>query len=419
MKVVHLNTTDFGGAAMAAIQIHEALMDQGVSSDLLTLTRTRTDIPRHHKVDWERLGGPAWFNRARYKAERAFVASGIVEDRSPGPRNKALRNRPPGREIFSLPYSWFNITEHPLVKEADVVHLHWVSYGMIDHATFFAGCEKPIIWTLHDMNPMTGGCHHADECVGFAEHCDVCPQLKDPTRARRYWADKRAGLDNVAPDRLHVVTPSRWLGEKAEHSALLKRFPRSVVSYGFDLNVMKPGDQAEARRAIGIQGDGTVIMFNALDVNNARKGMQFLLPALRSLARTDITLLALGHSAPPSMDGLTVHGMGYLTDMQRIAMCYSAADLFVLPSMAENFPNTICESLLCGTPVVAFNVGGIPEQVDQRCGVLVDRMDAFHLHAGLKQALGQAWDRRVIATEAATRYDRRRMVNAYRALYKG
>lgn len=416
MRVVHLNTSDFGGAAMAAIQLHEALLEQGVESDLLTLNRTRQDVPRHHRVEPFALSAvPAWA-KARYKARRAMEVLKLVEDRHNAPDNRHLQDRPPGHEIFTNPHSFFDITDHPLMRQADIVHLHWVSYGMIDHERFFQKVGKPIIWTLHDMNPFTGGCHYSDGCTHFREQCEACPQLNEPRWAHVYWERKRRGYLQVPKDKLQVVTPSAWLGEWAGQSALLGDRPRHVVPNGFDPGVFR--HRPEARRQLGLPEDRKILLFTALEMDNVRKGMPDLLQALELLRDPEIMLLSMGGGKLERTD-IDHHHAGYITDPEKLALHYAAADLFVLPSKADNLPNTISESLMCGTPVVAFRVGGIPEQVNEGNGILVDEMSGEALAAAIRTAMDRSWDPAVIAGAAREHYDRNAVAAQYRQLYEG
>jgi glycosyltransferase involved in cell wall biosynthesis len=415
MKVVHLNTSDFGGAAMAAIQLHLALLDSGVDSDLLTLNKTRNDIPRHTLVEPFKLGGSDPINKLRYKSRRLMEHTGLVEDRSSGPGNRDLQGRPPGFEIFTLPYSFFNIVEHPLVKAADVIHLHWVSYGMIDFEAFFGACSKPVVWTLHDMNPFTGGCHHADDCSGYRRACETCPQLRDKEQAHVYWAYKQKALAKFPADRLQLVAPSRWLAGRAEASTIMQGRSCRVIPNGFD--VAHFSYDRHARERLDLPSDKRIILFNALDVNNPRKGMQFLLPALKRMHEHNVLLVSVGGRTVAWPEGIPVHDAGYITSTEQMALYYSAADLFVLPSMAENLPNTISESLLCGTPVVAFNVGGIPEQVHAGNGMLVEQYTSAALEAAIHAALGMTWDHLTIAQQASQRYDRRTVAKEYQRIY--
>lgn len=416
MRVVHLSTGDFGGAAIAAINLHEALLEQGIGSDLLTLGRTRSDVPRHRVAEPFALHPPAWLSRARYKARRALEAAGIADDRSPGPGNRNLRDRPPGREFFSLPYSFFDIDRHPLVRQADIVHLHWVSQGMIGFDRFFARCRKPIAWTLHDMNPFTGGCHHADECEGYVTDCTGCPQLADPSKAHAYWRVKRDALRTVPRERMRFVAPSAWLAGRARRSSILAGRECTVIPNGFDRRHFRFIPKAEARSALGLCDDRRIVLFSAFDAANPRKGMPLLLDALDGIA--GVRLLSMGRPMPDLNGRPDVLSTGLLTDPGRIALHYAAADLFVLPSQAENLPNTICEALLCGTPVAAFRVGGIPEQVNAGNGLLAEPGDAHGLREALRAALSGAWDHEAIAAAAAARYDRDSVARAYAQLYR-
>lgn len=417
MKVVHLNTSDFGGAAMAAINLHVALLEQGVDSHLLTLNKTRHDIPQHAVVAPFELHGTPMLDRLRYKARRLLEATGLVEDRSNTPSNRNLRRERAGHEIFTLPFSFFDVLEHPLVQAADVVHLHWVGYGMIDHRRFFGRCTKPMVWTLHDMNPFTAGSHHTDDDMSFRDGPDRSPQLRDPRKAARYWHYKHDAVKALSHDRLKLVAPSRWLATQAESSAMFRGRSCAVIPNGFDTTMFHPQDRHAVREALGWPQDRRIVLFNALDVDNPRKGMQFLVPALRALGRDDVRLVCVGGNAASLPADLGVLATGYLTDSAQLARTYAAADLFVLPSLAENLPNTIAEAHLCGTPVVAFNVGGIPEQVDDANGRLAELKDVQGLTDAIRAVLDRTWDHAAIAAKAAVRYDRRTIATAYRALY--
>jgi len=415
MKVVHLSTSDFGGAAMAAINLHRALLDQGLESDLLTMGRTRHDIPRHTQVQPFSLGGGLVWNKLKYKFGRIQEITGLAEDRNNQPNNRYLKDRPAGYEIFTLPYSWFSILDHPLVKQADVVHLHWVSFGMVDYADFFANCKSKVVWTMHDMNPFTGGCHHADDCVGYKASCPVCPQLKNRTKAHDYWQYKHDALHGSRSGSLHLVAPSQWLADRCETSTIMSGRSVSVIPNGFDVQRFRYMEKARER--LQFPKEKHMVLFNALDTANPRKGIQYLVPALRMLNDPNILLVSVGGRSMDLPSGIEIHEAGFVSDPETLALYYSAADLFVLPSMAENLPNTISESLLCGTPVVAFRVGGIPEQVGASDGVLVETMSSEALSTGIATALQMQWDPHSIAERAVARYNGRSIAQAYQQIY--
>lgn len=402
---------------MAAINLHVALLEQGVDSHLLTLNRTRNDVPEHTAIDPFALNGTPLLDRLRYKARRVLEVSGLVEDRSNTPFNRGLEHQREGHEIFTLPYSWFDVERHPLVRAADVVHLHWVGYGLLDHQRFFNRCKKPMVWTLHDMNPFTAGSHHTDDDLSFRDGPDRSPQLRDPSLAAKYWRYKHESVVQVPNERLHLVAPSRWLAAHATSSAMFRGRDCQVIPNGFDTTVFKPQDRRSAREVLCLPLDGRIILFNALDVDNPRKGMQFLIPAIRKLAGNGVQLMCVGGKGGALPSDLSAIDLGYVTDAATLARTYAAADVFVLPSLAENLPNTIAESHLCGTPVVAFRVGGIPEQVDDTNGRLAELKDVDGLAAAMRDVLGRSWDRSAIATQAAERYDRRLVARSYSQIY--
>ncbi|MBK9174777.1 MAG: hypothetical protein IPM46_00265 [Flavobacteriales bacterium] len=154
MQIAHLSTNDFGGAAIAAMNLHRALLHAGVESDLLTLGRTRHDIPRHHLVDPHALHPPAWLSRGRYKALRLLERTGLADDRRPDSWNKHLRGRPPGRSPFHYRGPSSMHSAIPSCNALTSSTCTWVSRGMIDYVRFFEGCGKPVVWTLHDMDPL-------------------------------------------------------------------------------------------------------------------------------------------------------------------------------------------------------------------------------------------------------------------------
>ena len=418
MRIAHLSTNDFGGAAIAAINLHRALLKAGVASDLLTLGRTRDDVPRHHLVDPFALHPPAWLSRTHYKARRVLERTGLADDRSPDAWNRHLRYRPPGRETFSLPWTFFDVLRHPVAHRADVIHLHWVSRGMIDNARFFERCGKPVVWTLHDMNPFTGGCHHADECEGYRASCKSCPQLADPARPHAWWQVKRDALADFPKDRLALVAPSRWLASRCESSSIMAGRTCAVVPNGFDTSHFGPHQRAESRSSLGWPADKRIVLFSAFDAGNPRKGMDQLLPSLEGLGN-DVLLVSMGAPMPALQGRPNVISTGLLHDSDAIARHYAAADIFVLPSMAENLPNTICEAHLCGTPAMAFAVGGIPEQLDAGNGLLVHTRSSDALREAMHAALYRSWDHAAIAAAAHERYNAEVVVSRYQDIYRG
>lgn len=313
------------------------------------------------------------------------------------------------------------------IPDTDVINLHWVS-EFLDYGAFFEWLpeELPVIWTLHDMSPFTGGCCYDLECGKFRQNCGTCPQLgsldqSDFTHAA--WKRKAKYYGSLALERFHVVTPSSWLRNELKRSSLLSRFPDSVIPYGLDLEAFRPRDRRIAREILGIPHDMRVLLFVSQDISTPRKGFPILAKALEGMQSDNIFLLSLG--------------IGHSTEVQRfphlhipsvnhdglLSLIYSAADVFVLPSLADNLPNTMLESMACGTPVVAFATGGIPEGVRPGVtGLLAKTGDAKELRSAILGLLGNEALRSEMAANcrkiALAEYSLKLQAERYTELYE-
>lgn len=420
MRIVHLCTSDFGGAAMAAVQLHVELLRRNEQSVFITLNKTRKDIPNHFVTNgFDTMHFPG-MGRFEYKVKAAFQKYGIIDDKRNQPDNFHLKNKSPEREVFTLPYSYFNILNHPEVQSADLIHLHWVSFGMIDYGKFFSEISKPVVWTLHDMYPFTGGCHHADECTLFEDSCSNCPQLPDQKVVRKWWKYKQNALSRVPVDKLQLVVPSSWLGSLGRKSSLLGTFDTQIIRNGFDTGVFHPTEKAAARAKLELPQNEMLFLFNAYDVANSRKGIKDLLEAFSTLEQGNIRLVCLGSLAGPEFSGLNILKRGYVSDQRVVADYFNACDYFVLPSKAENLPNTICESLLCGTPVIAYAIGGVKEQVNEKNGFLVSNLSSELLTSAIRQAIEEKsrFNRNGISIDAQSLYSIKSTAGEYLSLYQ-
>lgn len=249
-----------------------------------------------------------------------------------------------------------------------IVHLHWIAY-MTDFKSFFQSIpdSSPIVWTLHDMNPITGGCHYSGGCDKFESGCGNCPQVVAPNSfdvSRSGFRYKQSALKNKD---LTVVAPSQWLLTLAQNSLM---FPAGTtfhhIKLGFDLQQLLPMNKREARAKLGIDVDAPLIGFGAESINNRRKGFDLLLSALSELEqRQKFECAVFGSGDLQSELGLTkIHSLGFLNDAEKLRQFYSACDLVVVPSREDNQPQIGLEAMACGTPVVGFDVGGVSEYVN-------------------------------------------------------
>jgi glycosyltransferase involved in cell wall biosynthesis len=419
MRVVHISTSDRGGAGIAAVRLHLSLREHGVDSHLLTLYKFGPDITCHQvfanaAINKWPIG---WLRDFSVKLKRKLKLNKPKHARK---ANKYLKGRAAGFENFSFPDGLSKIAEHPLVKSADVVHLHWVSEGMIDWPTFFSSCKKSICWTLHDMNPFTGGCHHADDCLGFQSNCKSCPQLVgtiNPSISSAVLCLKKEVLSVLDSSKLIITAPSKWLTKLSQCSILFSRFEHVTISNVVNTDIFRPQLSDEIRKLYAIPGGKRVILFVAHHVNNFRKGTPFLIEAFRKMNREDVVLCSVGYPSEELSAIPHLHQLGYVTDELKMSSLYSLADVFVLPSIAENFPNTIVEALCCGTPCVAFNVGGVPEQINETNGLIVEEKSSLALEEAIVRVLESSFNRQEIAYNARRNYSGMSVSTSFKSIY--
>ena len=419
MKVVHLSTSDRGGAGIAASRLHLALLEMGIDSHFLTLHKFTSNIPKHSKFE---VGAGRTF---------PFIKNGIAKIKrrlkyynfyaTPLERLSQLhlKNRVLGLEHFSFPFSEYNIAEHPMVVDADIIHLHWVSDGFLDYENFFKNCKKKFVWTLHDMNPFTGGCHHSDGCLLFRNNCMPCFQLEgtiDDNFAGKMLELKVDSMQRIEEPFLKIVTPSKWLGNLSSTSKLFGKYFHSVIPNAIDSNKIQMISKEEARKKLGIESEKKIIFVNSHHIDNPRKGLSFLVDALNLLPPEKYLVIAAGHKMGSDLFSNLFY-LGYIQSEEKLSLAFSAADVFVLPSLAENFPNTICESLLCGTPVVAFNTGGIPELINSGNGMVVSLRDSNELAAAIEKVTSKTWDRNLIRQNAIAVFGMSRVSSEYIKVY--
>ena len=385
MRVLIVNTSErTGGAAVAANRLMKALNNNGVKAKMLVRdkesdTLTIVGLPKspmlHWHFLWERF---VIFCRLHFSRKHLFE--------------------------IDLANTGSDITKLREFQEADVIHLHWINQGMLslNGIRKILRSGKPVVWTMHDIWPATGICHLTLGCHYFVSRCANCKYLpgggSSNDLASRVWQKKQ---QMQADENIYYVACSRWLESEAKSSALLKGQKITSIPNPIDTHIYKKGNKEEARQRLGLPLDKKLILFASQRVTNENKGMSYLIEACRQLGDLCEVVILGGHAEEVVAQlPMKAHPLGYVNDEQRIVDVYNAADVFVLPSLSENLPNTIMEAMACGVPCVAFKVGGIPEEIDHlKNGYVAAYRDASDLAKGIEWILQKA-DYEVLSQQA-------------------
>lgn len=349
MKIVHINVSDrHGGAALAVWRLHHGLLKHDIDSHLLV--------------------------RHQYSTAPTVTAINLdVEDEDQRQSYDIIqrvyyhKRTDMSNTHFSLPLESLDLSQHPLVREADIIHLHWVaSFVTPETIRTLLTLNKPVVWTLHDMAPFTGGCHFSAGCHQYQSACTACPQyLTDPFDIPHHvLLAKKACWSH---SHFMLIAPSRWIGECARESIIFGSSSSiEVIPNGIDSQLFQPSSQAMARTALGLSLEGRYILCGSDQSQEKRKGFAMLSQVLKTCfthsALSETTILWVGDSPPDGLfAGLPLKMLGRISDENKMVQAYVASDIFILPSIEDNLPNMMLEALSCGTPVVAVDVGGIAE----------------------------------------------------------
>lgn len=374
LSVLHINTWGgIGGAFITSDRLHRSLLEAGVRSDY-AYGRALQDSDSSLKG----LDSYHFLGARRPLAEAALTKV----------------SRKIGLNDITR-FSSFRLMEEPFFKAASVLNFHNL------HSDFFSylalpklTAQKPAVWTLHDMWSFTGHCSYSYECDRWRSGCGKCPNLGEEPMVQRDATDWEWKLKDWTYNRakLTIVAPSLWLCEQAKQG-LLGRFPVHHIPYGIDTQIYQPLDPQHCRHVLGIPPGRKVLMFGAQSLTNARKGGDLLFESVAALpssikANTVLLTFGSGNSQKLKTLGMETISLGYVSSDRIKAILFSAADVFVFPTRADNLPLVLQESIACGTPMVSFKVGGVPDMVRPGVtGLLAEPEDALDLSAKIVEIL--------------------------------
>ena len=355
MKILLISTSDIqGGAARATYRLHQGLKNIEANSQMLVKVKYSDD-------------NTIMGSKAVSGIGQAINGLRLTLDQLP------LKFYAHGNKNTFSPHWLPDNTNSQVTHFApDIINLHWISNGYVQIETI-AKFNQPIIWTLHDSWPFTGGCHIPFECRRYTSSCGSCPQLHSHNNwdiSRWVWQRKAKAWKKL---NLTIVTPSYWLAECASSSSLFRNLRVEVIPHGLDTTVYSPREKSLARKIFHLPQDKQLLLFGAINsTTNSNKGFHLLQSALHNLSQfgwqDNLEIVVFGASQPeePVDLGFKVHYLGKFSDCIALSLVYSAADVMIVPSIQESFGQTASESLACGTPVVAFDATGLKDIVDHQ-----------------------------------------------------
>lgn len=420
LRVLFVNTSDqTGGAAIAAMRLFKALRTQR-DVEVKFLCRNRQSPETQEEIVSIE---PSFWQTWKFVWERAeiFLANGLRKE-----------------GMFAIDTGRYgtDITKFPEFEEADVIHLHWVNQAMLSlrniRKILLSG--KRVVWTMHDMWCFTGVCHYASSCENWRTHCVRCPQLHHPWRfdlsAFTFRTKKKTYKKALKP--VTFVGCSKWLASLAVDAPLLKGHKVVSIPNPIDTDFYTPAENpAILRTKLNLPLDKRILLFTAYKITDPIKGFNYLTEALMLLVeekpemREKLLLVLAGKKSEEVCDVFPIEArpMGYVNSRQQMRELYQTADLLLMPTMMDNLPNTISEAMACGTPCVAFNVGGVPQMVETGVnGYLAEYCNSLDFARGIIRILtSTSYDAlcRNARSKALVSYGEKVIAQKYMDVYKG
>lgn len=399
MKVVHISTYKDGGAGIAAYRIHSALLHSGIDSSFLI------KWPSEISSEYEATYQCEPYYPLSYKISKKL---GIANDDL---YNKKIKKYSNNFNIATLPIAPFRVEDHPLVKEADIVHLHWVA-DFINYPTFFKNIKQPIVWTLHDINPLKGIFHFVYDQINNSQHMGDL--------------DKKAlsiKIESIqAKQDIHICCPSKWMANNVANSLTLKKYPCHIIPNSLDLLNNPVLDKREAKREIGLTEGLKTFLLIGTDLSNKAKGYPIAISALNHI-KEKFNLITVGQNTDNITLNSNIHHFHFqnISNISILNQIYSATDLTILPSLEDNLPNVMLESFINGTPVVSFTNGGMAEHINTgENGILVNTINEENLQNAIVDFLNgkYCFDNSEIRKYAIDTFAQEIQIKKYIQLYR-
>lgn len=390
MKVLHICVNDFMGAGLCAHRINKALQEEGVDSKMLVVYKHSSDtsvftcgrlITLYFKV----------LNRLMY-----YLPFNINEE------SYLYKLTRKSKTAFSLPTSHINLSNNKLVKEADIIHLHWIN-GLVDYPTFFRDVDKPIVWTLHDENLFCGIAHYK-KAAKTNDKIEI-----------KYSKIKYNAVISIK--NLSIVFLSRYFNNNFQNEDIIRHANKYVINNSVDSQKYTSIDKNVAQKKLGLASGYKYLLFIAYDLTEERKGFTKLISALKKLNDTNLRVLAVGKNSGIENDPI-VTTFGLVSDNIQMSTIISASDYFVMPSSQEAFAQTPLEAMACGKPAIVFPVSGTEELINPKNGIICNGYSVEDLADGIRKALVTQYNGELIRMDVINRFSPHSIALQYIEVYK-
>ena len=402
MKVLHIGFSDGGGAGLGMMNQHQALLKAGIDSKVLVAKKVSSldsvyEMKPNHSI-WSS-------NKYIYLLEKIARRLGICLTEYDKIHHQIYKIRRKHFAQFSSPITQYDVSEHPLVQEADVINLHYIA-DFIDWDTFFSKVKKPIVWTMRDENPGLGGFHYNETKQAYNRYYGEIEE--------KLLMIKRQSITQC--NSLQIVSLSKSMQEFCHQVDFLACRPNTIIYNAISSETYQFLDRREARKKLNVQENDIILSFVSCELAEERKGLTLLLEALDILHDERIKLLCVGNSAI-EIKHKNVILLGSIADSRQLSAVYSASDAFVTASSQESFGKTVVEALYCGTPVISMPVGIASEIIDETNGVLCSNRTPQEIAKGIQKVCAKSYDSDAIRDAAIYKFAPEKVAQKYIDLY--
>ena len=406
MKILHISTSDSGGAGLAALRIHKSLLNLNCDSKMLVANKTsqldsvyvaKQNLNLYH---WSSIGV---FRKFQKHILRRLGFLTVIE------KYEAKINAIPleKKTFYTFPITHFDLSEHTLVNEADIIHLHWIA-NFVDYETFFKKVKKPIVWTFQDENIKFGGFHYTKTWQKYSAYYKSIE--KD------FYRIKCQAL--VERNDITCIAVSKMMAEFCISKSFLNQNPTSIIPNTVESVIYRSQNKKFARNVFSIPENDLVFVFCSLILQDERKGLKELLEALEILQIPNLTLLCIGDGSISYTTKINTICVGQFQNENVMSLLYSCGDLFIMPSFQEAFAQTSLEAMSCCLPVVAFPCSGAEDLINENNGVVCSDFTVEALIEGIQKALYTRYNPEIIRQDVIQRFSSEKIAKDYISVYK-